>query len=226
MMQIELSPDDVFEAASITLDALEPLIPRDWSVRAGELDWDVRTTVAHLCDAVGWYAAHLALLSRRRLRLDFHAHDDAANGELLDVVHAACATLAAVARAAPPGARGYHNAGMADTTGFIAMGCDEILVHGWDAVRGLGGDLSAPADLAQRILGRLFPWAPRDESAWPALLWANGRTDLPGHERLGPAWIWHCAPLDEWDGTVPHDDANPPTCYEWDAGARRWRPSR
>jgi hypothetical protein len=22
---------------------------------------------------------------------------------------------------------------MADTTGFIAMGCDEILVHGWDA---------------------------------------------------------------------------------------------
>jgi hypothetical protein len=56
-------------------------------------------------------------------------------------------------------------------------------------------------------------------------LWANGRRDLPDKERLGPDWAWHCAPLDEWDGKVPRDDANPPNRYEWDNDARRWIPS-
>jgi hypothetical protein len=37
---------------------------------------------------------------------------------------------------------------------------------------------------------------------WSALLWANGRTDLPGQRRQVP-WRWHCAPLDEWDGRNP-----------------------
>jgi hypothetical protein len=122
---------------------------------------------------------------------------------------AAAATLAAVARAAPPGARAYHNHSMADTTGFIAMGCDEILVHGWDAVRGFGADFAPPAELAERVLRRLFPWAPTNESPWLALLWANGRADLPSRVRTGPDWSWHCAPLDEWDGTVPRQDTLP-----------------
>jgi hypothetical protein len=72
---------------------------------------------------------------------------------------------------------------MADTTGFIAMGCDEILAHGWDAVHGFGGDLTPPAELAERVLRRLFPWAPTNESPWLALLWANGRADLPSRVR-------------------------------------------
>jgi hypothetical protein len=145
--------------------------------------------------------------------------------ELLDVLKAATATLTAVARAAPPGARAYHNYGMADISGFLAMGCDEILVHCWDAVRGLGEEFAPPAELADRVLRRLFPWAPTNESPWQALLWANGRTDLPGKERLGPDWARHCAPLDEWDGAVPRQDGNPPNCYEWDHNARRWNPS-
>jgi hypothetical protein len=129
---------------------------------------------------------------------------------LLDVLETAAATLATVASAAPPGARAYHNFGMADTSGFLAMGCDETLVHGWDAVRGLGEEFAPPAALAERVLRRLFRWAPTSESPWPALLWANERADLPGRERLGPDWAWHCAPLDEWDGAVPREDTNPP----------------
>jgi hypothetical protein len=122
---MELTADDVLRSAFVTRHALEPLVPRDWSVRAGDLDWDVRRTVAHVCDAVGWYAAHLALQTRCRLRVDFHAHSDASNEELLEVVDAASAMLAAVVRAAPRDARGYHNAGMADTTGLSR----------WDATR-------------------------------------------------------------------------------------------
>ena len=114
---------------------------------------------------------------------------------------------------------------MADACGFLAMGCDETLVHCWDAIRGLGGEFAAPADLAARVLGRLFPWAPTDTPPWQTLLWANGRVDLFGRfPRLGPDWVWHCAPLDEWDGTVPHEAANPPSRYEWVDGGRRWSP--
>lgn len=222
---MELTADDILEAAAASHQALEPFVARDWSVQAGDLDWDVRRTVAHVCDAAEWYAAHLALQSPRRLRFDLRPHPDASNADLLDVLDAAAATLAAVARAAPPGARAYHNHGMADMTGFLAMGCDEILVHGWDAVRGFGADFTPPAELAERVLRRLFPWAPTNESPWLALLWANGRADLPSRVRTGPDWSWHCAPLDEWDGTVPRQDANPPSHYEWDHDARRWRPS-
>ena len=139
----------------------------------------------HACDAVGWYAAHLAVQARHRLRVDVRVHDDATNAEVLDVLEATAATLALVARAAPPDARAYHSAGMADVVGFVAMGCDEVLVHGWDACRGLGLGLVAPPDLAGRVLERLFPWAPRGVAPWPALLWANGRVDLPAVAR-GP----------------------------------------
>jgi hypothetical protein len=156
-----------------------------------------------VCDTVGYYAAQLAAPRHTRLRVDFRVHDNATNAELLDVLDAAAATLAHVARAAPSDARGYHSAGIADVTGFLAMGCNEILVHGCDACLGLGFGLLVPPDLAARVCQRLFPWAPGDGAPWPALLWANGRVELPGHRRVGPDWVWHCAPLDEWDGTTP-----------------------
>jgi hypothetical protein len=68
---LEVTPKDVLEAASTTHRALVPFVGRDWSVQAGDLDWDVRKTVAHVSDALGWYAAHLALQTPRRLRFDF-----------------------------------------------------------------------------------------------------------------------------------------------------------
>jgi hypothetical protein len=119
---MEMTPDDLLEAGAVSRHALAPSIARDWSVQAGDLTWDVRRTVAHVCDALGWYAARLAAQSPRRLRFDFRAHPDASNAELLDVLEAAAATLTAVARAAPPDVRAYHNYGMADISGFLAMG--------------------------------------------------------------------------------------------------------
>ena len=83
---------------------------------------------------------------------------------------------------------------MADSTGFAAMGCDELLVHTRDAATGLGLDFEPPEVLSGLIVRRLFPWAPKDAEPWPALLWANGRRDLPGAQRQVD-WHRHAAPL-------------------------------
>ena len=53
----------------------------------------------------------------------------ASPAQLLATVGAAAAVLAEVARAAPPGARAFHPAGMADVSGWMGMGCVEILIH-------------------------------------------------------------------------------------------------
>jgi hypothetical protein len=78
------------------------------------------------------------------------------------------------------------------------MGCDEILVHTYDAARGLGLEFEPSEVLSQGVLRRLFPWAPADADTWQALLWANGRVELPDRPRQ-LHWHRHPAPLDEWD---------------------------
>ncbi len=70
--------------------------------------------------------------------------------------------LTEVARAAPPGTRAFHPAGMADVSGWIGMGCAEILVHTGDIARGLGLPYRPPDELCSRVRARLFPWAPAD----------------------------------------------------------------
>lgn len=49
-------------------------------------------------------------------------------------------------------------------------------------------------------------WWPRAETPWDALRWANGRISIPGYDSPGSSWLWHCAPLDEWDGRIPRWD--------------------
>jgi hypothetical protein len=92
--------------------------------------------------------------------------------------------------------------GSPDPSGFAAMACDELLVHADDAARGLGLAFRPDADLAARVLARLFPWHIAGDDPWRTLLWANGRIDLPG-QPTQKGWRWHCAPLAEWDGAPP-----------------------
>ena len=77
-------------------------------------------------------------------------------------------------------------------------------VHSDDIARGLQVPFDPPESLVRATLERLFPWAPAGVNPWPALLWANGRIDLPGQERQVD-WRWQCAPLEEWDGLNPAD---------------------
>ncbi len=204
-----LRAEHVETAAALCQAALAPTLSADWDVPAGDLTWTCRRTLDHIPDALVQYAGHLATRATRRLPPTRNGDPERAPAELLTVVGTTAAVLAAVARAAEPGTRGFHPAGMADAEGFLAMGCEEILIHTDDIAHGLGLSFRPPADLADRVVRRLFPWAPADGDRWDVLRWVSGRTALPGRERLGPDWYWHCAPLVEWDGTVRRRTAPP-----------------
>jgi hypothetical protein len=195
-----VTADDVLVAVATVADALAaPAMSEDrWDDRAGTIEWSCRRTLTHVVDCVNWYAANLARCSTGGVEVA-EMDPTVRPAVLLDCLRSAGALLAAAVTAAVPGQRGFHPFGIADRSGFAAMGCDEVLVHGGDLAAGLGFDFDPPAEVCARILRRIFPWAPADAEPWAALQWANGRAplgDLPPERK----WLWHCAPLDEWDG--------------------------
>jgi hypothetical protein len=73
---------------------------------------------------------------------------------------------------------------------------------------GSGFGSSQTPDLAERVLARLFPWLQPGDDPWGTLLWANGRIDIPGRPRQ-TSWVWHCAPLADWDDNSPDSPDRP-----------------
>jgi hypothetical protein len=196
-------PQDVRQTASACRRALQPLADLHWDIPAGDLEWSCRMTLGHTLSALLYYAVNLTLRSTEP-RPSGQADPSLPVAELLDALEGRAALLAAVCAAAPPGARGAHDWGMADATGFAALACDELLVHTSDIAAGLGASFDPPRELSARVLERLFPWAPSDRDPWEALRWANGRGPLGERPRLAPDWVAHPAPLDEWDGRDPN----------------------
>jgi hypothetical protein len=202
-LQPEPKPDHLERVAALCLDALEPATELDWSVPARDLEWSCRRTLDHLPDVMLFYATHLAsrATSRQPSTRDGNPHHTVP--ELLDLSAAAAHVLADVARATPVDARGFHPAGMADASGFIAMACTEWLVHTSDILTGLGCDFGPAPDLVDPVLARIFPWAPTDiPDRWAVFRYETGRAPLGDRPRRDANWYWHCAPLSEWDGTV------------------------
>lgn len=179
---------------------------------AGGTAASCRDTLDHVANALCGYASSLANgLTSRTSRHPRNGDPFASPADLVRIAAALAGVLAAVAEGAPADRRAFHPAGMANRDGFVAMGCDEILVHGNDIAGPLGVTYDPPKDLAARTVVRLFPWAPTGLDPWSALLWVNGRVAVDGYDRLGSDWWWHCAPLSEWSGE-PHrrSDLDPP----------------
>jgi hypothetical protein len=198
-----VTPQDVRQTASMCRRALQPFADADWDSPAGDLEWSCRTTLGHVLGALLYYAINLALRSTRP-RPSGQADPSLPVVELLDALEGRAALLATVCAAAPPGARGAHDWGMPDASGFAALACDELLLHTSDIAAGLGTSFDPPREVCARVLARLFPWAPQDVDSWEALRWANGRGPMGERPRLAPNWVSHPAPLDEWDGLDPN----------------------
>ena len=198
-----MTGDDVRAAAELCRRALEPALAADWSVPVPGLDFTVASVVAHAAEAPLWYSLDL-WSGPEDAAFEVKVVPDAPNERLLRSLLVSARALAAGVEAAPASTRGFHPMGSPDPSGFAAMACDELLVHGDDAARGLGAAFTADTRLVAAVLARLFPWhaVGPDQDPWEVLLWANGRIDLAGRPRQD-RWRWHCAPLSEWDGTVP-----------------------
>ncbi|MEV0006375.1 hypothetical protein AB0H28_29405 [Micromonospora sp. NPDC050980] len=182
---------DVRAAATAMAAALLPAADRDWTVRAGDLDWSCWTTAAHVAHDLVGYAGQVA--GRRTdgyLPFDLRVRPDAPPAEVLAVAVAAAGMLAAVVDAADLADRGWHW-GPCDADGFAAMGVAEILLHTHDVARGLGLAWPPPAELCAAVVRRLFPDAPAGDPA-PVLLWLTGRAPLGGRPRRS-AWTWRAA---------------------------------
>ncbi|MEU7639740.1 hypothetical protein [Streptomyces sp. NPDC039016] len=204
-----VTADDLARAVRLSVRLLQTAPASAWEGRAaGSLEWDCWETVEHLSDDLFAYAAQLGpstppldrevpfFWHRRRPGGPANAvHADRAAGPagLLQTLEACGALLVAMVRTTPPQVRAHHVFGVSDPEGFAAMGIVETVVHTHDLTSGLGLDWDPPAEVCARVLTRLFPDVPTGAAPWPTLLWATGRTALPGHPRR-TEW--------RWDGTV------------------------
>lgn len=183
--------DHVSQAPDVVLGLLRPQVGRDWSGRAGELEWSCRQTAAHVAHDLAKYAAQLAgCVEQSYLNFRLVIPDDAPPMELLRVVGACGRLLAESISAAPAEARAWHY-GPTDATGFAAMGIGELLVHTHDIACGLGIDWRPPGELAEVVVARLVDDSLVDDPS-SALLWATGRLELPDRSRIED-WVWRAA---------------------------------
>jgi len=197
-----LGATEVRRAAATCSEFLGDAVDRDWSVSIPDLEMSVAGVVAHAAEGCLWYAIDLAAGGADLESVEHRVKPEAPNADLVATLNSYAVVVAAVIETSAETARGFHPMGTADPSGFAAMACDEMLIHTDDAARGLGSTFRPPEDMAGAVLGRLFPWVPLDGDPWELLQWANGRIPLGDRDRL-EAWAWYCAPLAEWDGTVP-----------------------
>ncbi|TMR24278.1 hypothetical protein ETD86_05040 [Nonomuraea turkmeniaca] len=193
----------VLQTATECEGFLRSVASQDWAeTPIPGMDWTVARTAAHISDCLLWYATDFAAGEQELSTTDIRVRPESKPDELISTMTTYSTVLARVVDGAAPGARGWHPFGLADASGFAAMACNEMLVHTNDVASGFDRAFLPPEQPAMATLRRLFPWAPADTPPWATLLWANGRTDLPGQERQ-VRWKWHCAPLAEWNGVNP-----------------------
>ncbi|MEU0294690.1 maleylpyruvate isomerase N-terminal domain-containing protein [Streptomyces microflavus] len=183
-------PDLVRTAADESTAVLEKGADKNWSRRAGDLDWSGRETLSHIALGVVGYAGLLIARPADRYitlfsSIDSHAPAPAA----LEGIRIAGTLLASTVRDTEPEARAWHPYGHSDAAGFAAMGVLELVVHGRDIARGLDIDWTPPAELCAPVVERLFPDAPTGHDPVDTLLWCTGRAELAGLPRQS-GWRW------------------------------------
>lgn len=161
------------------------------------MEWTSRQVVDHLCNTLAFYANHVVMAAtEHQPRIRSLGESDLSDAALAATVAAWVKLLGAALRAAPDGLLAWHPLGQADKEDFLALACNELVIHASDVARAHGPGPEADADFSDRLLQRLFPSAARaiDEEPWQVLLWANGR---PSTTRREPqdAWSSHPQPL-------------------------------
>ena len=110
-----VSADDLDSVISCVMSGLLPITDRDWSARAGILEWDCWHTAEHIGDCLLSYAWQLAVQpTGRYVRAIATAEKGASPAEVLEFAVSGGRLLASMIRTSRAHVRAYHPAGMAD----------------------------------------------------------------------------------------------------------------
>lgn len=187
------APDGI--AVRTAVAAVRDLLARvpDGEAAVPVMGTSVTGVAQHLVSCLAWYAHDLVAGPDEVSPADLVPRPEAPLATVAAGVGAWGEVLARTLDAAAPTDRGWHSHGVADPTGFAAIGCAELLVHGTDVADALGLSWSPPADVAAAVVDRLFPDVTGVPGPLQALLWATGRIDLPGRARR-TGWQYAMAP--------------------------------
>ncbi|WP_026425951.1 DinB family protein [Actinokineospora inagensis] len=209
MPRTPVTPDDLDAAVRLATTTFHDVSPEQWERAAADSEWTCWEVVEHVADCLFYYAAQISTRVPPTGAVPFSwaprrpdgpenivfADPSAGTAGLLQVLEACGAMLSSLATTARPSGLAHHTYGASDPEGFAAMGVVETLVHGLDIALACDLPWAPPDDLCDRILARLFPYAPDEVGGWQALLWCAGRIDLPGRPRL-TKWQWNGTPVD------------------------------
>jgi hypothetical protein len=70
---------NVARTTEFVATALEPTIGRDWSVSAGQLEWNVEFTIEHIAAALSKYTLYLASRSTESIAVKIASRADASH---------------------------------------------------------------------------------------------------------------------------------------------------
>jgi hypothetical protein len=167
--------DDLGTLASLVADAWRSGADRDWSARAGDLEWSCTRTADHAVDTV--LAPAFFLASRRRD--DYPAYGvstpgpDATPAVLAEAVETAARVLAAVVTATGPDVRAViwrrPNIETRGPVDFVPRGALELILHAHDVCTGLGVTFAPPAELCEALRRHTCDWPHWGSPGWTSL---------------------------------------------------------
>ena len=160
---------------------------RDWSARAGTLEWSCTQTADHAVDCV--FAPAFFLASRRTDAYpdageNFTVGPNATPAQLVEALHIASRVLAAVVADADPSVRAVifrrPSVVTAPPADFLPRGALELILHAHDVCAGLGVEFEPPSTVCAHLIEHTADWP------WAAIGWARPvlETDDPWGELL------------------------------------------
>jgi hypothetical protein len=178
--------DDLYELSDLVATTWTEGAERDWSVRAGTLDWSCLHTADHAVDCV--YAPAFFLASRKldgypEAGANLELGEAATPHGLVESLMIATRILAAVVNDARPDARAAifrrPEIQIGRPPDFAPRAATELILHAHDVCSGLGLPFEPPDGLCFRLREHTRPW-PMWTTAWEGL----GATDDPWADLL------------------------------------------
>lgn len=192
MARVAVTTEDLIRCSEAAVNLLRSGTYRDWTQKTGPIVLTRMRTACHIADCCLAYAGQIAVSQQEgylpfRTLPSFRSTPDG----MLDFVEGSARILAATAERFPE-VVAWHPFGMTDTEGFVAMGCAEVLVHGWDLAFGMELDLQPDRAISSRLMARLAPSFATGDDSWVDLLTFCGR--IPRNRPRPRRWRYDVTP--------------------------------